>query len=125
MRFSLTKVLTYCEAFVALQLDFPMVISTLGRDNSTLILGGNKFFHVISDCFRIGKISTQKNFRIFHSCSENEGLPWHRVVNRKGTISLKPGAGYEKQKKLLEADGPPSSGQPEKNSSFSKAGHTK
>ncbi|MFC2170329.1 MGMT family protein [Acidobacteriota bacterium] len=42
---------------------------------------------------------------ILHSCSEKEGLPWHRVVNQKGTISLKPGAGYEKQKSLLEAEG--------------------
>ena len=42
---------------------------------------------------------------ILHSCSEKEGLPWHRVVNRKGEISLKPGAGYEKQKALLEKEG--------------------
>ena len=42
---------------------------------------------------------------ILHSCSEKEGLPWHRVINRKGTISLKPGAGYEKQKELLGEEG--------------------
>lgn len=42
---------------------------------------------------------------ILHSCSEKEGLPWHRVVNRKGTISLKPGAGYEKQKEALMEEG--------------------
>lgn len=42
---------------------------------------------------------------ILHSCSEKEGLPWHRVVNRKGKISLRPGAGYEKQKELLEGEG--------------------
>jgi methylated-DNA-protein-cysteine methyltransferase-like protein len=42
---------------------------------------------------------------ILHSCSEMEGLPWHRVVNRKGLISLKSGKGYEKQKKLLEDEG--------------------
>ena len=42
---------------------------------------------------------------ILHSCSEKEGLPWHRVVNAKGTISLRPGAGYEKQKKLLQEEG--------------------
>jgi methylated-DNA-protein-cysteine methyltransferase-like protein len=42
---------------------------------------------------------------ILHSCSRKEGLPWHRVVNRKGMISLKPGAGYEKQKILLEREG--------------------
>ncbi len=34
-----------------------------------------------------------------------EGLPWYRVVNRRGTISLKPGAGYEKQKEMLKREG--------------------
>jgi methylated-DNA-protein-cysteine methyltransferase-like protein len=42
---------------------------------------------------------------ILHSCSEKEGLPWHRVVNRLGKISLNPGKGYEKQKALLEGEG--------------------
>lgn len=42
---------------------------------------------------------------ILHSCSHKEGLPWHRVVNQKGAISLKPGAGYEKQKNLLIEEG--------------------
>lgn len=39
---------------------------------------------------------------ILHSSSGKRGLPWHRVVNSKGTISLKPGHGYELQKSLLE-----------------------
>ncbi len=43
--------------------------------------------------------------RILHSCSEKEGLPWHRVVNREGRISLKPFQGYELQKQLLEQEG--------------------
>jgi methylated-DNA-protein-cysteine methyltransferase-like protein len=42
---------------------------------------------------------------ILHSSSKKEGLPWHRVVNRRGTISLKPGAGYEKQKEMLKREG--------------------
>ena len=42
---------------------------------------------------------------ILHSCSEKERLPWHRVVNSKGTISLKPRKGYEKQKVLLQKEG--------------------
>ena len=42
---------------------------------------------------------------ILHSLSKKEHLPWHRVINAKGTISLKTGAGYEKQKKLLEEEG--------------------
>jgi methylated-DNA-protein-cysteine methyltransferase-like protein len=43
--------------------------------------------------------------RILHSCSRSERLPWHRVVNREGRIALKPFAGYEEQKMLLEAEG--------------------
>lgn len=42
---------------------------------------------------------------ILHSCSEKEGLPWHRVINGKGAISLKPAKGYEKQKELLLREG--------------------
>jgi methylated-DNA-protein-cysteine methyltransferase-like protein len=42
--------------------------------------------------------------RLLHSLSRSEGLPWHRVINSKGTISLT-GEGYELQRKLLEAEG--------------------
>jgi methylated-DNA-protein-cysteine methyltransferase-like protein len=42
---------------------------------------------------------------ILHSSSDKENLPWQRVINRKGQISLKPGRGYELQKKLLEDEG--------------------
>lgn len=42
--------------------------------------------------------------RILHSCAEKEGLPWHRVVNRKGQLSLS-GAARDVQKGLLEAEG--------------------
>ena len=37
--------------------------------------------------------------------SRDEVLPWHRVINSKGTISLKPGEGYELQRALLESEG--------------------
>ena len=40
-----------------------------------------------------------------HSSAEKEGLPWHRVVNSRGRISLLPGAGYELQRRRLEAEG--------------------
>jgi len=40
-----------------------------------------------------------------NSCPEKDGLPWHRVVNRLGRISLKPGQGFELQRKLLEQEG--------------------
>lgn len=43
--------------------------------------------------------------RILHSSSKKYTLPWHRVINRHGTISLKPGHGYEVQKELLEDEG--------------------
>ena len=43
--------------------------------------------------------------RILHSSSRKDNLPWHRVINRMGQISLKPGNGYEEQKRLLEREG--------------------
>ncbi|MDH4212106.1 MAG: MGMT family protein [candidate division WOR-3 bacterium] len=42
---------------------------------------------------------------ILHSSSDKEKLPWHRVINSKGSISLKRGRGYELQKKMLEDEG--------------------
>ena len=42
---------------------------------------------------------------ILHSCSATDQLPWHRVVNRKGKISLKPFRGYEIQKQRLLQEG--------------------
>ena len=42
---------------------------------------------------------------ILHSSSEKENLPWHRVINSKGSISLKPGHGYELQKQMLKKEG--------------------
>ena len=42
---------------------------------------------------------------ILHSSSSAEKLPWHRVINRKGKISLKPYGGYEIQKQLLLEEG--------------------
>ena len=43
--------------------------------------------------------------RILHSCSRKDNLPWFRVVNRDGKISLAPFNGYEAQKQLLEKEG--------------------
>jgi len=42
---------------------------------------------------------------LLHSSSGKEKLPWHRVINGKGMISLKPGQGYEKQRIMLESEG--------------------
>ena len=43
--------------------------------------------------------------RILHVMSEKHDLPWHRVVNAEGRISLPRGRGYELQKALLESEG--------------------
>lgn len=43
--------------------------------------------------------------RILSSMSEKYDLPWHRVVNARGEISLPKGRGYELQKAMLEAEG--------------------
>ena len=42
---------------------------------------------------------------ILNSFSRKEKLPWHRVINGKGQISLKPNCGYEIQKALLQKEG--------------------
>jgi len=43
--------------------------------------------------------------RILHTSSMKDRLPWHRVINRKGQIALKPGQVYEMQKQLLQKEG--------------------
>lgn len=43
--------------------------------------------------------------RFLHSMSQKHDLPWHRVINASGRISLKPSNGYELQKALLESEG--------------------
>ena len=43
--------------------------------------------------------------RFLHSMSKKYDLPWHRVVNSKGKISLGPNQGYELQKALLQSEG--------------------
>ena len=42
--------------------------------------------------------------RLLHSLSAKEGLPWHRVINSRGTISLL-GQEYDLQRSLLEHEG--------------------
>ncbi len=43
--------------------------------------------------------------RLLHSMSRKYDLPWHRVINAQGKISLKPSQGLEEQKALLESEG--------------------
>ena len=42
--------------------------------------------------------------RVLHSSSRKHKLPWWRVINAQGRISLPPGAGYEEQKARLERE---------------------
>ncbi len=42
--------------------------------------------------------------RILHSCSKKHSLPWHRVINSRGMISLG-GIGGEVQKQMLLDEG--------------------
>jgi len=51
------------------------------------------------------RFASRQVVRVLNSSSRKEGLPWHRVVNSSGKISLKPGYGYEVQKELLEKEG--------------------
>ena len=44
-------------------------------------------------------------FWILHSSSAKAKLPWQRVINSRGAISLRPGNGYEEQRALLEREG--------------------
>jgi methylated-DNA-protein-cysteine methyltransferase-like protein len=39
--------------------------------------------------------------RVLHASSDKDRLPWHRVINSRGGISLKRGRGFEKQRRLL------------------------
>ena len=43
--------------------------------------------------------------RVLHSSSQKEKLPWHRVINGEGKVSLKPGYGREEQIGRLEEEG--------------------
>jgi len=43
--------------------------------------------------------------RILHSMSSKHDLPWHRVINSKGEISLPKPFHYDYQKKLLLQEG--------------------
>lgn len=42
--------------------------------------------------------------RLIHTCSKKYNLPWHRIVNIQGKISLK-GEKFEMQYELLKSEG--------------------
>ncbi len=43
--------------------------------------------------------------RLLYSLSDKEGLPWHRVINSNGQISLPSGRGFEQQRAMLADEG--------------------
>ncbi len=43
--------------------------------------------------------------RVLHALSAKYRLPWHRVINKQGKISLPKGGGYELQMSLLKKEG--------------------
>ncbi|SEN93285.1 methylated-DNA-protein-cysteine methyltransferase related protein [Mesobacillus persicus] len=43
--------------------------------------------------------------RVLHSMSKKCRLPWHRVINSKGQISLQDDESYQEQKLSLESEG--------------------
>lgn len=50
-------------------------------------------------------LAARQVVRVLHSLSRTERLPWHRVINSRGSISLPRGGGFEKQRSLLRAEG--------------------
>jgi methylated-DNA-protein-cysteine methyltransferase-like protein len=43
--------------------------------------------------------------RVLHTSSAKDRLPWHRVINSRGGISLAHGRGFEEQKRRLIREG--------------------
>mgnify|MGYP002064371890 CR=1 FL=1 len=59
---------------------------------------------------RIGSMAGQTNgarqvSRILHTMSRRYDLPWHRVINADGFISLPKHGGYDEQKTRLQQEG--------------------
>jgi methylated-DNA-protein-cysteine methyltransferase-like protein len=59
---------------------------------------------------RIASLAGQPNgarqvARIIHSMSRKHGLPWHRIINAKGRISLPKPHPYDEQRALLQKEG--------------------
>ena len=64
----------------------------------------------VSTYGRIGLMAGHPNgarlvVRVLHSMSRTHDLPWHRVINASGMISLPKNGGYEAQKARLEYEG--------------------
>jgi methylated-DNA-protein-cysteine methyltransferase related protein len=64
----------------------------------------------VSTYGRIGLMAGHPNgarqvVRVLHTMSRRHDLPWHRVINASGLISLPRNGGYEEQKARLHFEG--------------------
>jgi len=50
-------------------------------------------------------LAARQVVRVLHASSDKDRLPWHRVINSRGGISLRRGRGFEKQRRLLLQEG--------------------
>ncbi len=50
-------------------------------------------------------LAARQVVRVLHSSSEKDRLPWHRVINSRGGISLERGRGFEEQSSFLAGEG--------------------
>lgn len=50
-------------------------------------------------------LAARQVVRVLHTLSRKERLPWQRVINSRGSISLPRGAGFERQRALLRSEG--------------------
>ncbi len=81
---------SFTEEVIAIIKNIPQgKVATYGQ---IAALAGNRF-------------AARQVVRVLNSSSRKEKLPWHRVVNSHGTLSLAPGCGYEEQKALLVGEG--------------------
>lgn len=84
------KLRTFSEEIIEIIKNIPAgKVATYGQ---VAELAGNRF-------------AARQAVRILHTSSKSQKLPWHRVVNSRGTISLERGCGYEEQKALLQGEG--------------------
>ena len=67
-------------------------------------------FGKVATCGQIADMAGNRNASrlvvwVLHSSSDKDELPWHRVINSEGKISLKEGHGYEIQRAILVNEG--------------------
>ena len=58
----------------------------------------------IAELSGLARGARQVGYALKHLASDTK-IPWHRVINSQGKISLAPGPAYDKQHSLLLAEG--------------------